>query len=456
MKYIPPNPPDPNVKTFYNSAGVECVNKIREYKFNYGNQLPSGHGTDNERTRGAPRRDKFKLSFDSNGQTKLEPLQNHGQQVPYCYGSTAFGANNDIQLIHMPDPHNKARTDNDAGEEPTPLTRLQIEEMSNLLCAAKRSGLNAANSLHIINRYLTSYCCKGGQSLGNWKQSSQLVIQEYCKRDGNENKRLRSIVAKLMLEISAAMTIPRDQALFLGGGGLLKRTSHGTIGKASVSSTTISEIPYAIASTHTTENVELDETQQKMKSRFTLTNIQKRYKSRHEQATNMSLYEWCIHCWKKDQTMVPQFFGYHTRPTWPMSKTFAKWTLILHRPWRRSPTEVLAEHALYVTALNEYFHMNECRVPYAIWNGVLRAKRNEKEVIVNGSVAIAGNPGALSPTNDRTNEHLDDTADNALTPQGNDPTEFEDMNEQALERLRKPPTEYMTGQLTMMRRITWR
>ena len=53
------------------------------------------------------------------------------------------------------------------------------------------------------------------------------------------------------------------------------------------------------------------------------------------------------------------FFEYHTRPTWPMSETMQKWTLILHRPWIISPKEVLGQHALYIPALNEYFHMEE-------------------------------------------------------------------------------------------------
>ena len=87
------------------------------------------------------------------------------------------------------------------GDDGTPIPKLTMEELeyiSNLLCATNRYGLDAANSLHIVNRYLTSYCCKGGQSLGHWRDASQSLILAYCLHEGNENKTLRSM-AKLML-----------------------------------------------------------------------------------------------------------------------------------------------------------------------------------------------------------------------------------------------------------------
>ena len=73
-----------------------------------------------------------------------------------------------------------------------------------------------------------------------------------------------------------------------------------------------------------------------------------------------------------------------------MSKTFAKWTLRLHRPWQASPEEVKGNHGTHVEALVEYLHDEECRVPDAIWNEILRVKRNENSVVVNNSVAVTG------------------------------------------------------------------
>ena len=92
-------------------------------------------------------------------------------------------------------------------------------------------------------------------------------------------------------------------------------------------------------------------------------------------------------------------------------------------------------------------------IRYLEW--VTACKEEQKEVMVNRSVAVAGNPMFLSPTNNRTNKHLDDAADDTLTPRGNDPTDFQDMDEQALKNLQKPPEDFETGPLTILRMITW-
>ena len=187
--------------TYRNKDGQLCKNDVkRECKFNYGVEMKYGISPDKNRTQGAPRVDKYHLTFDNNGQAKSQPLRNHGRTVPHCHGVHYWGANNDLQHIHMP-LHSNDTADSDGEEidEPT-LTRGQIEELSNILCACRRSGLDAANSLHIINRYLTSYCCKGGKSSTNWERASRSLIEAYCSRTGNADKSIRSVVSKLMLE----------------------------------------------------------------------------------------------------------------------------------------------------------------------------------------------------------------------------------------------------------------
>ena len=137
--------------------------------------------------------------------------------------------------------------------------------------------------------------------------------------------------------------------------------------------------------------------------------------------------------WSDKGDIAPMFFGYHARPTWPMTETFAKWTLRLHRPWRASHDEVKGNHETHVEALNEYLHDEECRVPDAIWNEILRVKRNENSVVVNDTVAVSGNPGVLSPTDNRTNQQLEDAANHALTPnRRGEEEDFKDIDEQAL------------------------
>ena len=112
-----------------------------ECRFDYRTQRQYEVGDNKERTCGAPRADRFGLVFDKNCQIKPVPIQNNGRQVPYVYGSTVFGANNDTQFILMPSQYNSVSdTILQLQQALPPLTRVQIEEISNLLCAAKCSG----------------------------------------------------------------------------------------------------------------------------------------------------------------------------------------------------------------------------------------------------------------------------------------------------------------------------
>ena len=329
--------------------------------------------------------------------------------VPHCYGSQYFGANNDLQFIHMPMHYNAEDTGsgNEGENQEPPLTRPRIEEISNLLCACRRSGLDAANSLHIINRYLTSYCCKGGKNSAHWEKASRSLIDAYCSTSGNEGKTIRSVVSKIMLQVSGSMSMPRDQALFLAAKGFLKRSSHGAILKCSVTSAPIQDIAQAAngadVSTDTTSDSVADP---KLQNSFTMKNIFRRYKGRGELLRDKTIYEYSAQCWKDGKDTVPQFFGYHTRPTWPMKETFAKWTLTLHRPWMHSPEETKGGHDNYVDALVEYLRMEDCHVPNKIWNEIMRVKRREHEVAVDESAAVSGVAGdvarAMSPTGDPT------------------------------------------------------
>ena len=95
-------------------------------------------------------------------------------------------------------------------------------------------GLEKHNGAHICEEYLTSYNCKGGEASVNWDASSKAITDEYCSRNGNETRTLRSLVSKHMNEVTNGMSITRDQSQFLLGGGHLKRNSIGTPRKCSV------------------------------------------------------------------------------------------------------------------------------------------------------------------------------------------------------------------------------
>ena len=332
----------------------------------------------------------------------------------------------------------------------TRLTRKELEEKSNLLCAAKRSGLDSANSLHIVNRYLTSYCCKGGQSSGNWRESSQCVMDEYVNRDGNENKTMMSIVSKIMLEVSRALSLPRDQALFQCGGGMLKRSTAGRVYKASVSSVRIDDLANSVTTGPDVSGI-IDKAEaaeiQKSKKSFTLQNIIRRYRQRGQENASMSLYEFCIFCWKDGHEVVPMFFGYNKIPQWPMNEVFSFWNLVLHKPWMEHPKEVMngsAHMSDSVNALVTYLLDEGCRLPDTVWNEILRVKRKENAVVVDNTSAVSGNAGVLSPSNNRTDIRLAEVADAAdvAISQAGQWAEYEDYDESMIGCLRKPPVDH--------------
>ena len=345
-------------------------------------------------------------------------------------------------------PCKKHRAGRPSKTTANPLTRAQIEDLSNILCACRRSGLDAANSLHIINRYLTSYCCKGGKSSANWERASRSLIEAYCSKTANADKSIRSVVSKLMLEVSGSMSIPRDQAHFIAAKGLLKRSSHGLILKCSVTSANIQELVQAANEQGPTGNETSDNAADpKLQNSFTMKNIFKRYKNRNGELAGKSLYKYCAGYWKEGTPAVPYFFGYHKRPTWPMSETFAKWTLILHCPWNSSPDETKRGHDNHVDALVAYLSTEDCRVPNDIWNEILRVKRKENEVSVDETAAVSGVDGDIAgvglPTDNRTDDRLQDAAAATVAPHASDrEQDFEDIQERLLHSLRKPPEDH--------------
>jgi len=93
--------------------------------------------------------------------------------------------------------------------------------------------LEAQNAISkILEQYLTSYQCKGGESSADWKKTQESLTRAYCQNRDNGEKTLRSLDAKQMLyEISSgsSMSVSRDQAAFQLSGGKLKMGTNDVI-----------------------------------------------------------------------------------------------------------------------------------------------------------------------------------------------------------------------------------
>ena len=186
---------------------------------------------------------------------------------------------------------------------------------------------------------------------------------------------------------------------------MLKRSTAGRVYKASVSSVRIDDLANSVTTGPDVSGI-IDEAEaaeiQKSKKSFTLQNIIRRYRQRGQENASMSLYEFCIFCWKDGHEVVPMFFGYNKIPQWPMNEVFSFWNLVLHKPWMEHPKEVMngsAHMSDSVNALVTYLLDEGCRLPDTVWNEILRVKRKENAVVVDNTSAVSGNAGVLSPSN---------------------------------------------------------
>ena len=172
----------------------------------------------------------------------------------------------------------------------------------------------------------------------SWQLVLGAITDEYCSRNGNQDKSIKSLVAKHMNEIAGSMSIPRDQAEYLLSGGVMKRNSFGTPMKCSV------------------QSVDIESFGNQSDKSFQWKNIEKRYSNRSDSLEHLNLYLFCVNFWKEGKITIPQFFGYHDVPTWPLNESYSKWTLAIFKPWRESIDEHQDEDGTFSTTLKKFMY----------------------------------------------------------------------------------------------------
>ena len=116
------------------------------------------------------------------------------------------------------------------------------------------------------------------------------------------------------------------------------------------------------------------------------------------------------------------------------------WMLTLFKPWRKSVEELKHSDGTYKSTLEDY--MYDAQFPKRILAVILRAKRNEKAVVVDESPFHQESVG--TPTSDRQNETFDCAVDAVISPPTQDnEEEIEDMDENLFLRLKdRTPDNY--------------
>ena len=326
--------------------GVEMYkHRIKECRMKFGRALNFDHSGENNITRGIPPIDIPHLMFDKNQQPRYMACRNHPRvvQAPYCFHY--FGANNDTQYLLI---NSKG---NECFEE---LGKKEYDNLFKSLLCFGMGGLEQHNGVHIIEHYITGYSCKGGEMSSNWQSNLRAITKEYCSRDDNKSKNLKSLVAKHLNEIAGSMTVSRDQASYLLGGGIMKRNSFGTPLKCSVHDVSLESLG------------EVDD------KSFQWKNVERRYMDREERHINLNLYIYCVEHWSKNKITIPQFFGFHDVPKWPLNETYSKWNLVFFKPWSLSHDELRHDDGTFASCLNIF--MYDSLFPSRKRAEILRAK----------------------------------------------------------------------------------
>ena len=296
-----------------------------------------------------------------------------------------FGANNDTQYLLV----------NSGGDEL--LMQLGNEEyqqyFSNLL-ASQMGGLEHHNGVHILEEYATGYTCKGGEHSTNWKAILRAVTTEYCSRDVNENRSIKSLVAKHMNAIAGSMSILRDQASYLLAGGIMKCNSFGNVKKCSVNDIDISRLGETGGG-----------------NTFQWKNIKFKYTRRDETLEGINVYKFCVYHFSS-KVIIPQFFGFKDVPTWPLEEEYSKWMLNIFKPWRASSEELRYTDGTYSSTLVEF--LVDPLFPARKGSEILRAKLKVHGVDTSeGADIFDGNIG--QNVNVVEDEMFNDILDNAIS-----------------------------------------
>ena len=317
----------PDNRRFNATNGVAMIRQIvKECRMKFGDALLFDHSGENNLTRGIAPLNSCEIKFDKNHQPKFFVPRNHPRILQQPYIFHLYGANNDTQYLLV---------NSDGDELLVQLGNEEYQKYFASLLASQMGGLEHHNGVHILEEYATGYTCKGGEHSRNWKSILRAVTSEYCSRDVNQNRNIKSLVAKHMNEIAGSLSIPRDQSSYLLAGGIMKRNSFGNIRKCSVNDIDI-----------TTLNEDGGKS-------FQWKNIKYKYIRRDEALDGINVYKFCVYHFSS-KVIIPQFFGFKDIPTWPLQEEYSKWMLSIFKPWRDSIEDLRHNDGSFVSSLVEF------------------------------------------------------------------------------------------------------
>jgi hypothetical protein len=146
---------------------------------------------------------------------------------------------------------------------------------------------------------------------------------------------------------------------------------------------------------------------------FTWPVVLRKYKARDGSLEHVNLFVFCAqHMFTKE--VIPQFFGFFDKPTWPLAEEWSRWMLTFYKPWLENTTKELMLDGSYAKHLEEF--MWDDLFPKKITIKIQRCRHNWQFHAEAGEVFHG--PGGVSATptiTDRTNDANDDAVAQAVT-----------------------------------------
>jgi hypothetical protein len=355
----------------FDIEGVQYVKEpLYECRFGFGKKQRYDQSGQGNLTLGMEPVHESKIEMDGNQQAKFFSERNHPRVLQQPVATLHWGCNADFhrcltnniiydQIISLGIPY-----------------RTFVERLLKL----GLFGLEQFRAADNLIRYITSYNTKGNKSSANWTQLIKSIANDMCL---GSDKTLRSVSFKFLVEVGKARSISRDEACFQLAGGLL---SHNTfrVYKCSVSSFDLDDLTDVSESRNDT---------------FKWHNIVRKYKESPDVLFPVSLFIFAAsHFIRKNGScvqVVPHFFGYDSKVSWPLQDDYSKWVLILHHPWIGN-VESLKIDDSYVTALKAFLWSHDC--PKLISMAILQKElgwKFDKSADLSMSRGHNGDTGAL-------------------------------------------------------------
>lgn len=299
---------------FEQDGRVMVTTTFLSCRFGFGNLLDYDPSGQNNKTRSIERIDDGKVEVDGNGQPRFYASCNHPRVVQEPVGTSWFGANSDLQFVLT--NHLTHKRVVERGES--------CDAFLSNLCIAGMLGLDQFHGSEIMENYVISYQCKGQESSAHWDAVLRSIAERHISTDRGDRS-WRSLIASYMNEISASRSVPKDKAVFLLSQGKLTFSPGSNVKMCSVSSVPLDSFANPDAGS--------DDASPPPTNSFTFPVILKRYKERHPDLEDMGLCKFVALHFFPNSVVVPHFFGYSYEPSWPLTESYAKWTLVLYKPW---------------------------------------------------------------------------------------------------------------------------